>query len=182
MAAGDSHANLRESISAGIRNIREALDRIHEDAVAAVKRLDQLEQEHAKHLREIADLESKARLAESLNEPGMAREIRDHIGRRRSDIDGLVKAVESARAAAEAAKGALPAQQELFLQEISRLRTRLRGAPDSNSTSNSDLGVPDSVAAKPTSANESVLSDQETATIGEMLDRFDAKISMRPGR
>ncbi len=155
---------------------------MHEDAVAAVKRLDQLEQEHAKHLREIADLESKAKLAESLNEPGMAREIREHVVRRRSEVDGLVEAVESARSAAEAAKAALPAQQKLFLQEISRLRTRLRGSPDSNETSTSDLGVPGSVAATPTSANESVPTDTATATIGEMLDRFDAKISMRPGK
>jgi len=125
MAAGDSYQDPQVSVSEGIRQIRDALTRLREDAVAAVKNRYVLEDELARWDRDLLDLETKASLADKLNDPKLAGEIRDTAKQRRVERDRVQLALTNAQAAAEAAKTTLPEEEARLMQQANDLKAQL---------------------------------------------------------
>ena len=125
MAAGDSHADPTVEISEGVRQIREALDNLREDAVAAVKKRIDLEMALGKINTELGDLEAKAQLAERISNRELAAEIRVAAQARAKERERLQAAVNNAAQAAEKAAAAIPAVEEVLLERTRMLRARL---------------------------------------------------------
>ena len=136
MAAGDPYQESKVSASEGIRQIRESLTRLREDAVAAVKKRYVLEDELARWDRDLADLETKASLAEKLNDPKLAAEIRDAAKLRRVERDRVQAALTRAQAAAEASKTTMPEEEARLLQQANDLRAQLTRATFASAESN----------------------------------------------
>lgn len=159
MAAGDPYQDPKESVAEGIQRIREAINQLRENAVAAVKKRYTLQDEVARRDRELADLEAKAALAESLNNPELAAEIRDAAKRRQQERDRVQSALVKAQAEAEAAKTTMPEEEARLLQQASDLRAQLARSTSARAEANLD-------GSAATNANE--MWDRATSKIRDL--------------
>src|SRR5579862_9907372 len=98
--SGDSRAALNEAIE----QVRAALNALREGVVTAVMRRNRLQDEVAKQEQRLADLDQKATLAERINNPRLAAELRAERAQRMTELAELKKALARAEAEAESAK------------------------------------------------------------------------------
>src|SRR5579871_2497065 len=131
MSASDPFRDPRIQLSEGIRQIREALHALREGVVLTVQRRNQLQDEVAKLERLIADIESKAALADKINNPALATDLREERKRREAELQRLRTLLTRAEAEAESAKIRLPEEEARLLQQANDLKAqfaRLTGA------------------------------------------------------
>jgi predicted dehydrogenase/phage shock protein A len=144
MGPSDSFRDPKIQLSEGIRQIREALHALREGVVMAVKRRNQLQDEVAKLERLIADLETKAALAEKIGNPSLAAELREERKRREAELAKMRTLLTRLEADAESAKIQLPEEEARLLQQANDLKAqfaRLAGAQVEASAPES-LGTP----------------------------------------
>jgi predicted dehydrogenase len=108
-----------------VRDIRAALQALREGVVTAVMHRNKAEDEAAKLERLIADLDAKADLAEKINNPSLAAELREERTRRAAELEEARKLAQRLAAAAESAKVNLPQEEARLTQRARELQTQL---------------------------------------------------------
>src|SRR5579862_6343837 len=125
--SGDSRAALNEAIE----QVRAALNALREGVVTAVMRRNRLQDEVAKQEQRLADLDQKATLAERINNPRLAAELRAERAQRMTELAELKKALARAEAEAESAKIQMPEEEARLARQVNDLKAqsaRLAGA------------------------------------------------------
>src|SRR5579871_4782704 len=131
MGASDRFDDPKIQLSEGIREIREALKALREGVVSSVKSRNLLQDMVAQQEQQIADFETKAALAEKLNDPKLAEELRNERKKREAELETLRLRLTQAEAKAESAKIQLPEEEARLLQQANDLKAqfaRLTGA------------------------------------------------------
>ncbi|MCS6775539.1 MAG: Gfo/Idh/MocA family oxidoreductase [Chloroherpetonaceae bacterium] len=118
----DPRSRLREAL----QEIRNALSQARESVVLLVMRRNKVYEEVQQLERRVTDLEQKARLADQINNPALAAEIRAERDRCAAELEHARARLAEAEAEAEAAKANLPRQEAQLQQQASELDLRLR--------------------------------------------------------
>lgn len=118
----DPRSRLREAL----QEIRNALTQARESVVLLVMRRNKVYEEVQQLERRVNDLEQKARLADQINNPALAAEIRAERDRCAAELERARARLAEAEAEAEAAKANLPRQEAQLQQQASELDFRLR--------------------------------------------------------
>jgi predicted dehydrogenase/phage shock protein A len=112
-------------ISEAIRELRAAAGALRENVVQTVMRRNRLQDEAAKLERLIADIETKAALAEKINNTALAEELRAERKNREAELERLRAIATQAEAEAESAKIQLPEEEARLLQQVNDLKGQL---------------------------------------------------------
>jgi predicted dehydrogenase/phage shock protein A len=112
-------------ISEAIRELRAAAGALRENVVQAVMRRNRLQEEAARLERLIADIETKAALAEKINNTALAAELRAERKNREAELERLRALATQAEAEAESAKIRLPEEEARLLQQVNDLKGQL---------------------------------------------------------
>ncbi|HLJ54402.1 MAG TPA: Gfo/Idh/MocA family oxidoreductase [Chthonomonadaceae bacterium] len=132
---GDPQTELR----AAIRGIQDAVRELHESVVRSVMDRNRAEAAATKIEREIADLDTKAALAEEASHSDVAAELRAERDRRTAELVDARGLASRLAAAAEAAKTGQPAEEARLLQQARELRARF--AASAGSTIGGEAGL-----------------------------------------
>lgn len=158
MAASDPFGDPKSSWQEKLQAIREALKGLRESAVLLVMRRDQLRQDQDRLERLIADLEAKAALAERINNPVLAAELREERRRREEERLRLKPLVAQAETEAEIAKTQLPAQEATLSQRIQALQAEMAARQSIRTESGVSQNDADELWNRATSKLESLQS------------------------
>ncbi len=123
----ESEAAIREALL----EIREARKALHERVVLAVQRRNRMQDEVSIREQEIADIETKASLAERINRLELAAELRTERKKREGELVFLRQKLTEADANAESAKMRLPEEEARLLLQVNALQTQLVQATES---------------------------------------------------
>ncbi|HLV82078.1 MAG TPA: hypothetical protein VKT32_17440, partial [Chthonomonadaceae bacterium] len=121
----DSSRDPKQQMRESLQQLRQALHRSRESVVVAVMRRNRLQDEVNRLERLLADLDSKAELADKLQNPKQAEELRAERKSREAELETLRAGLAQATAAAEAAKLRLPEEQARLLQQANDLKAQL---------------------------------------------------------
>src|SRR4051794_18097552 len=108
-----------------LQDIREALHGLREGVVTAVMRRNRALDDVARLDGTLADLDSKAALADRVSNPKMATELRDERIVRAAELEEARKLADRLTAEAESAKINLPAEEARLLQRARELQARM---------------------------------------------------------
>jgi predicted dehydrogenase len=131
----DSEATVREAI----QEIREARKALHERVVLAVQNRNRMQDEIALREREIADIETKAALAERINRVELAAELRAERKKREGELIFLRQKLTEAETNAESAKMRLPEEEARLLLQVNALQAQLVQAAESRMRAHDEL-------------------------------------------
>ncbi|MCW3097373.1 MAG: phage shock protein (PspA) family protein, partial [Chthonomonadaceae bacterium] len=131
----DSEATVREAL----QEIREARKALHERVVLAVQNRNRMQDEIALREREIADIETKAALAERINRVELAAELRTERKKREGELIFLRQKLTEAESNAESAKLRLPEEEARLLLQVNALQTQLVQATESRIRARDEL-------------------------------------------
>ncbi len=136
----DPNTSLKEAI----REISDARTALREGVVQSVMRRNRLIDEVTRVEQLVADLETKSALAEQINNPRLAAELREERTRRIAELDSMQIALASAEVAADTAKTSLPLEENRLLTQLNDLRARMGEAAgaqiDANAATTSAVG------------------------------------------
>jgi hypothetical protein len=120
-------ADLKAQLLEASQQVRNALRDLRESVVQLVMRRNALQDQLTKVERQIAadDLETKAALAEKINNPGLAAELRQELKRRQEEAERLRNLLAVAETDADAAKARLPEDEARLTQQAHEIKARL---------------------------------------------------------
>lgn len=117
----DAETAIREAMD----EIREARKALNERVVLAVQNRNRMQDEVALREREIADIETKASLADRINRTDTAAELRAERKKREGELAFLRQKLSEAEANAESAKARLPEEEARLLRQVHALQAQL---------------------------------------------------------
>lgn len=118
MSAGDPRATISEAL----RQTRAAISALREGVVQAVMRRNKLADDVARVERLVADLETKATLAEQIKQERLAKELRDERATREKELAQLRTLLAKAEVEADTAKTTLPEAEARLMRQLNDLQ------------------------------------------------------------
>ena len=142
MPGTDSYLRMAD-IKEELRQAQSGASQLRESVVMFVMRRNKLADDVTRLERLIADLETKATLAERINNGGLAGELRAERARREAELQRTRALFQTADAEAEAAKVRLPEDEIALRQRINNLQSQIAAMEsgrlmDSLTSDNSD--------------------------------------------
>ena len=123
---GDPRIEMRLAL----REIREALHALREGVVTAVMHRNRAQDDVVRLERSLADLDTKADLADRIRNASLAGELREERARRAAELEEARKLAASLAAAAENAKLNLPEEEARLLQKARDLQSMVSSVLD----------------------------------------------------
>jgi predicted dehydrogenase len=133
----DSEAAVREAL----REIRDARQALNERVVLAVQQRNRMQDECVVRESEIADIDTKASLAERINRLELAMELREERKKREADLIFLRQKLTEADANAESAKMRLPEEEARLLLQVNALQAQLVQAAGNRMRASEELDL-----------------------------------------
>ncbi len=133
----ESAAAVREAL----REIRDARQALNERVVLAVQQRNRMQDECVVREREIADIETKAALAERINRLELAIELRAERKKREAELIFLRQKLTEADANAESAKMRLPEEEARLLLQVNALQAQLVQAAGNRMRASEELDL-----------------------------------------
>ena len=137
----DRELESAEAVREALQEIRDARKALHERVVLAVQNRNRMQDECVKREQEIADIETKASLAERIHRVELAAELHQERKKREGELIFLRQKLTEAEANAESAKTRLPEEEARLLLQVNALQTQLVQATGNRLRAEEELGL-----------------------------------------
>lgn len=162
----DPNTSLKEAI----REISEARTALREGVVQSVMRRNRLIDEVTRVEQLVVDLGTKSALAEQINNPRLAAELREERTRRVAELEGARVSLATAEVAADSAKTNLPLEENRLIAQLNDLKARMGTAV--GETIDANASTAPTVGSEPsfwTRASEKISDIRREASAREEL-------------